>query len=152
VLAARGVSAEVGSLLHGPSASMLRASPVTAGPVPEGQRGSMSLLAAAGALTVLIMAMAIADVTVALMARSRAQTAADAAALAAAQELLLPSTRDPADVASEYADRNGGSLVTCRCERDTSEAVVEIRVPIGPLLLLGGGRVVTARARAVVGA
>jgi hypothetical protein len=64
---------------------------------------------------------------------------------------VVPSARDPGDLAREYAERNGATLASCHCEREATEAVVEVRVPIGRLILLGGGRVVTARARAVVG-
>ena len=116
-----------------------------------GQRGSVSLLAAAGAVVVLSMALAVADVTVALLTRSRAQTAADAAALAAAQELVVPTNGDPEAMAREYADRNGAELTVCECDVGGGEAVVEVRIPIDGLVLLPDGRVVTARARAVVG-
>ena len=116
-----------------------------------GQRGSVSLLDAAGTVVVLSMGLAVADVTVALMTRSRAQTAADAAALAAAQELVVPASGDPEAMAREYAERNGAELTACVCDARGGEAVVEVRIPIDGLLLLPDGRVVTARARAVLG-
>ena len=85
------------------------------------------------------------------MARSKARTAADAAALAAAQELALPSGLLPADVAADYAGRNGAALTACTCEPETVEAIVEVRVDVDGLLLVPGPRSLVARARAVVG-
>ena len=52
----------------------------------------------------LVVTMGAADVGRALIARSRAEAAADLAALAAAQELAFPSGIDPASVAADYAD------------------------------------------------
>ena len=80
----------------------------------------------------------------------RADTAADAAALAAAQELAAPSGSAPASVAAEYAERNGATLLECSCEAGSSEAVVSVEVQVGPMLLVPGNRSVTGRARAVV--
>ena len=77
----------------------------------------------------LVVTMGAADVGRAPIARSRAEAVADLAALAAAQELALPSGIDPSTVAAEYADRNDGRLVSCSCATGTSEAVVEVAVP-----------------------
>ena len=90
------------------------------------------------------------DVARVLAAASRAQTAADAAALASAQEQAVPSGIEPEDVAAEYAGRNGATLLSCACELGAFESEVAVRVPVGDLLLFGGGRVAEARARAVV--
>jgi secretion/DNA translocation related TadE-like protein len=95
------------------------------------------------------MALVAVDLLRVVQARSRAQTAADASALAAAQELAIPSDRIPGEVASEYATRNGGTLVSCACEPSSSEAIVEVEVP-ADLLFVGVDRTVRARARAVV--
>jgi secretion/DNA translocation related TadE-like protein len=92
----------------------------------------------------------VADLARVLVASARAQNAADSAALAAAQELALSGVRDPADVATEYAARNGAALVTCSCHEDGFEATVEVRVPIGSLLLFADDRSVTSSARAEV--
>jgi hypothetical protein len=82
---------------------------------------------------------------------SRAQTAADAAALSAAQGLALPGGRaTPAQSAAEYATRNGGSLASCACEPGTFEAEVDVVVAVGPLFLAPDDLHVTASARAVV--
>lgn len=114
------------------------------------ERGSVSIVVAALVAMILVLGLGAADLAKALVAVSRAQSAADAAALAAAQELALPSGREPADAASEYAARNGAELIECRCEAGTLEATVQVRVPVGYLSTLGGDRSVEARARAVV--
>ena len=114
------------------------------------ERGSVSLVAAAMLAMTLVMAIAAADVVRVLASAAEAQTAADAAALAAAQELALPSEADPADVAREFADRNGATLLECRCDRETFEAQVRVRVAVGTLLLFADDRVVDAEALALV--
>jgi secretion/DNA translocation related TadE-like protein len=116
----------------------------------SGQRGSVSVLLAAGILVVLVLVLGITDVGRVLVARSKARTAADAAALAAADELALPTGADPAALAAEYATRNGADLTACTCTAGTFEAVVMVEVTTGDLLLFPGVRVVVARARAVV--
>ena len=114
------------------------------------QRGSVSVLLAAGILVVLVLALGVTDLGRVLIARSKARTAADAAALAAADELALPSGADPAELAAEYAARNGADLTACTCAVRTFEADVMVQVTTGDLLLFPGSRVVVARARAVV--
>src|SRR4051794_25948459 len=94
--------------------------------------------------------MGCADLARALVAVGRADTAADAAALAAAQELAAPTGLAPSSVAADYADRNGATLVECSCDPGGTEATVAVEVPVGPVLLVPGSRSVTARARAVV--
>lgn len=91
-----------------------------------------------------------ADVARVLVAASRAQTAADAAALAAAQGLALPTEVPAADAASEYAARNGAVLRSCTCWAGSFDARVLVEVPVGPLLLFRDDAVVSAEARAVV--
>ena len=114
------------------------------------ERGSVSMLAAAVMLMVLVMALATADVARALLAASRAQAAADAAALAAAQEMIEPSGESPSAAAARFADANGAELAGCDCEPGGTEAVATVRVEISGLLLLRSGRVTTATARAVL--
>jgi Flp pilus assembly protein TadG len=99
---------------------------------------------------IVVLALASSDVASVLAAASRAQTAADAAALAAAQELALPGGTAPSTAAQEFAARNGAQLLWCNCAPGAADAVVEVRASVGRLLLFGGGRTVTARARAVV--
>lgn len=71
--------------------------------------------------------------------RARAQTAADAAALAAVFESGPYGSADPEGRAREYARRNDGILTDCDCVEGATEMEVEV--------VLDGFR---ARARAVV--
>ena len=114
------------------------------------ERGSITVVAAAVIAITVVATMGVADVGKALVARQHAQQAADAAALAAAQELALPTGRIPAEVAGDLAARNGASLTSCTCAATTSEAVVQVRVPVGSLLLVPGSLEAVASARAVV--
>jgi secretion/DNA translocation related TadE-like protein len=110
----------------------------------------VSVVLAAGILVVLVMTLGIADLGRVLTARSRARAAADAAALAVAQELAFPSGTDPGVLAADYAAANGATLVACVCEPGTWDAVVEVELAVGDLHLVPGSAVVRARARAVV--
>lgn len=116
----------------------------------NGQRGSTSVVVVAIMAMTVVLSMAAADLARVLIVAARAQAAADAAALAAAQELALPSDVEPVDAATEYAARNGAALLHCRCERGTFSAVVQVRAPVGQLLLFGGDRSVDAKAAAAV--
>jgi secretion/DNA translocation related TadE-like protein len=118
--------------------------------IRRGERGSVSVVLVALLAVVLLLGMGLADVAAALTAATRAQDAADAAALAAAQEIALPSGRAPADLAAEYAARNGSSLVACTCDPASFQAVVTVRVPVGRLLLFADDGSATASARAIV--
>jgi len=84
------------------------------------------------------------------LTRAQLQNNADAAALAAAQELAAPTGSAPGSLAAEYAERNGATLVECSCEAGATEAVVAVEVQVGPMLLVPGDRSVTGRARAVI--
>jgi Flp pilus assembly protein TadG len=118
------------------------------------QRGSVSIVAAGLMCVALVLAMGAADLARVLTSAARAQTAADAAALAAAQELVAPSSGDsaptPTEIATDYAARNDAALTACSCEVGGTEAVVTVRVLVGSLLFGPDDRAVTARARAVV--
>jgi secretion/DNA translocation related TadE-like protein len=113
------------------------------------QTGSVTVLAAGLLLLAGVLVLASVDLMRAVQARARAQVAADAAALAAAQEIALPSGRTPAEVASEYAGRNQATLLSCRCDPGSGEAVVEVEAPVD-LLFVGPDRTVRASARAVI--
>jgi secretion/DNA translocation related TadE-like protein len=115
------------------------------------QRGSASLVVMAALAFAAIFVAFTADLSRASAARARAQVAADAAALAAAQELVAPGGREPVEVASEYASRNGAALIECRCEPGSQEAVVTVELDV-VLPFLGQTRVVQGTARAVVSA
>ena len=114
------------------------------------ERGSVALVAAAILAATVVIALGAADVTRVFDVAARAQSAADLAALAAAQQLAIPGEVEPVDAAREYATRNGATLVSCSCARETFVATVRVRVPVGPLLLFADDRVVEADAEAVV--
>ena len=117
----------------------------------QSERGSISLLVAGVVTALVVLSMGAADVARVLQAASTAQTAADAAALAAAQALAIDEEGPtPGDLASEYAVRNGAALEACECEPGTFVATVSVLVPVGDLFLVGGDRTVRARARAEV--
>jgi secretion/DNA translocation related TadE-like protein len=115
------------------------------------QRGSASLVVSVALAFAAIFAAFSADVVRAAGARARAQTAADAAALAAAQELVVPSGRAPEQIAEDYATRHGARIVTCRCTPEGDDVVVVVELDVR-LPLLGQTRTVRAAARAVVAA
>jgi secretion/DNA translocation related TadE-like protein len=113
------------------------------------ERGSVSIVVAAAVAFGAILAAFSADVTRVVAARGRAQTAADAAALAAAQELIAPSLRSPEELAREYAARHGATVVECECEPGADEVVVTVRLDVD-LPYLNQTRGLRAAARAVV--
>ena len=114
------------------------------------ERGAASIVVAAVTAAILVLVMGCSDAARVLAAGFRAQTAADAAALAAAQEQAIPTGSDPAETAAEFAGRNGADLVSCSCDPGAFETEVVVRVAVGDLILFGDGRVAEARARAVV--
>ena len=117
----------------------------------EAERGSITVLSAAVVAALVVLAMGASDVARVLHAASRAQTAADAAALAAAQALAIDEPGpEPAELAGEYAVLNGAALETCACDPGTFEATVTVRLPVGDLFLVAGDRTVRAEARAQV--
>jgi secretion/DNA translocation related TadE-like protein len=116
----------------------------------RGERGSVSVVVAAAVGMALVVTMGAADVGRALIARSRAEAAADLAALAAAQELAFPSGIDPEGFAADYAVRNGARLVSCSCAEGSSEAIVRVSVQVRRFLLPLADREVIGIARAVV--
>jgi secretion/DNA translocation related TadE-like protein len=112
--------------------------------------GSATVVAAAVLAVLLVCSMGVTDIARALHARSEARTAADAAALAAAQELAMPSGDDPAELASAYADRNGAVLIACVCAAGSADAVVTVRRSLDGLWFVPGPIGVSVEARAVV--
>jgi secretion/DNA translocation related TadE-like protein len=89
----------------------------------------------AGAAMVMVFLAALADLSMFVIARARAQTAADASALAAAGELIPGSGSDPVGQASKFARLNGASLVRCMCRGPDSSVEVEVAVPVHFLFL-----------------
>lgn len=114
------------------------------------ERGSVSVVVASAVGMALVVAMGVADVARALIVRSRAEAAADLAALAAAQELALPSGEPPASFAEAFASANDARLVSCECSPGSDEAVVRVAVEISGFLMPIADREVVATARAVV--
>jgi secretion/DNA translocation related TadE-like protein len=74
-----------------------------------------------------------------VIAQSRAETAADLAALAGA-DALAAAHGQPCEVAAEAADRNGAQLVAC--EQREWDVLVTVQVEASPL------PVTTSRSRA----
>jgi secretion/DNA translocation related TadE-like protein len=114
-----------------------------------GQRGSVTVVTAALLLVVFMFAVLVADAGKLLMAVGRAQTAADAAALAAAQELAIPSGASLVALAASFAAANGAEVVACSCPSGPGEVTLTVRLPVSGLVILTG-RAVQATARAVV--
>jgi secretion/DNA translocation related TadE-like protein len=114
-----------------------------------GERGSVTVLTVTVLSFAAILALVVVDLLRALESRSRAQTAADAAALAAAQEIARPSGAQPSTLAADYARRNGAMLIDCRCDGESTSAIVTVEVPVN-VLFVGADRDVRARAKAVV--
>lgn len=113
-------------------------------------RGS-AVIALMGALAlVMILVAGLGDLAIFSAARSKAQTAADAAALAAASEQIPGIGRDPIGQARRFAAANGAELVNCQCRLGDREAVVRVEIPVKFLLIgaiASGGVEASARAR-----
>jgi D-alanyl-D-alanine carboxypeptidase len=88
---------------------------------------TVAVAALACALAVLGSALA-ADLATAASRRARAQTAADAAALAAVSESAPGGGAAPARAARLYAARNGARLLSCDCPAGTTEATARVEV------------------------
>jgi secretion/DNA translocation related TadE-like protein len=117
----------------------------------DGERGSVAIASLAGMALVMVLLAGLGDLASFFIARTRAQTAADAAALAAAAELIPGIGTDPISQAREFASANGGRLVGCQCRLGTSEAIVTVAVPVRfTLQRIGSITDVRARAQAEV--
>lgn len=99
----------------------------------------MTVVMAAFIAVVIVLATSVAGLGALYAARAHAQTAAEAAALAAAVSTYPPaSPTDPVEAAHRVTVENEASLVRCRCPRDGSLAarvvevvtVVTARVPV----------------------
>lgn len=80
-----------------------------------------------------------ADIASASSARFHAQTAADAASLAAVAESAPYGGGDPTAVAARYAEANGAELIECLC--DPGDTAVQVTVAVGGVI---------AKSRAVI--
>jgi secretion/DNA translocation related TadE-like protein len=113
------------------------------------QRGSVTVLTVASMVVACVLCLVAVDLFRVVDVKARAQTAADAAALAAARELAIPSPQSPAEAAAEYARLNGATLKSCACERGSLQAVVAVEMTVR-LVFLHINRPLIGRARAVV--
>jgi secretion/DNA translocation related TadE-like protein len=93
-------------------------------------RGSVSIVMLGVLVIGLVLSMGAAQLGGALVGRARADSAADAAALAAADSLALGHGSDAAQgAARETAANNDARLVSCDCAGTTAEVVVEVELP-----------------------
>lgn len=75
----------------------------------------------------LVLTLGVSRLGVALIGRARADTAADAAALAAADSLALGRGPGAAiDAARVTAESNGAHLISCTCGGTSAEVVVDV--------------------------
>jgi len=117
------------------------------------ERGAVSIVAVTGALVLCLGALGAADLGAMLFARARAQSAADAAALAAVTEQapVLERGSDPEQAARDEAERNGATLTRCECSVGSTEATVEVTITPQLGFLSGWfGRAARASARAAL--
>lgn len=119
---------------------------VRAGPV--GERGSASIWVLGGCGLLLLVGSAGVLRTEAVLARHRAESAADLAALAAAGRIGVGA--DGCDAARAIATANGATLSRCSLDLapDGRSGTVDVRVAASVSLPVVGARTVTARARA----
>ena len=111
---------------------------------PSDERGSATVWVIALSAVLAVLAAAVVLVGSATVARHRAGTAADLAALAAAGRAVLGEP-DACDLADRVARANAAALVSCSVD---GSSVVDVRVDV-PVRLGGlGVHVASARARA----
>lgn len=114
-------------------------------------RGNVSIAMLALAAVVAMLILGLGDLTIFLLARAKAQTAADAAALAAAAEQVPGIGRDPTQQARRLAKANGADLTGCACRPEARSATVEVQIPVRFAVIRAlGVRRVVGRARAEV--
>lgn len=83
---------------------------------------------------VVVLVTALGSLGQAFVAHSRAQNAADLAALAAADAVRGLATGEPCEIAKEVAERNGAKLHDCVASLSEQSAYVAVDVDIpGPL-------------------
>lgn len=99
------------------------------------ERGSVSVVMIAVLVVGLVLATAAGRLGGAMIAKGRAETAADAAALAAADSLALGRGSAAAVTAAhETAAHNDAALVRCACAGSVADVVVEVHVSaLGPV-------------------
>jgi len=112
------------------------------GPGP-GDQGSVTIYACVGVMVLLLVTGLAVQVGGAVLARQRAETGADLAALAGAAQLLRGAEFACA-TASAVAQANRGQLISCR--PDGLDLLVEVTTDAAGGVMLGGSA--TGRARA----
>ncbi len=117
-----------------------RRSVAAASRLPGGDDGSGTVLLLAVVAVALVVAGLLGLLASAQLARGRAQTAADLAALAGAGAVLRGETSDPCGVASQVVRRNGARPAGCT---DEGRGVVTVRAVVS-----SGAGEASARARA----
>jgi len=113
------------------------------------EEGNAAIAVLGAGMVTLLIVMGLADIGIFFIARAGAQTAADAAVLAAAAELIPGSGQDPVGQARRFAESNGARLVECSCRPGARQAEVKVVTPVR-FLMFSSGRQVPARARAEV--
>ena len=94
------------------------------------EAGSAGILACALLALVAVLALGLGRLATGVVAVSRAHTAADAAALAAAGEIAAGRTEGDAErTASVTAAANGARLVRCECAGPAVSVVVSVALP-----------------------
>lgn len=117
---------------------------------PAGERGNVTPVVIGLVALILMLVLGLADLGTFFLARSKAQTAADSAALAAAAELIPGGgAGDPERQAARFAQANGARLLSCACRRGDRVALVRVALKVR-FGLLPRPEEVTARARADV--
>jgi secretion/DNA translocation related TadE-like protein len=110
---------------------------------PAGEQGSATLLVLALSTVVVLIGAVLASLGAVAVARHRAASVADLAALAAASR-VLDGPGPACDAARSVAASSGGTLTECRLAGAIAEVTAQVRPP-GRLGHLGSA---TARARA----
>lgn len=101
----------------------------------RGEVGSAAVAVVAMIALLGVLVMGLGDLGAFLIARARAQTAADSAALAAAAQLLPGTGQPPMSEAARFARANGAQLTSCSCSVGTARAEVTVSVPVRLALL-----------------
>lgn len=113
--------------------------------------GNASVAVVGGMAMLMVFLLGLSDLAVLFMARTRAQTAADSASLAAAAELIPGIGEDPEGKAREFATANGATLTRCDCALGGTVAEVTVAVPVSmTLAALSDVKEVKANSRAEV--
>ena len=113
--------------------------------------GNASVAVVGGMAMLMVFLLGLSDLAVFFMARTRAQTAADSASLAAAAELIPGIGEDPEGKAREFATANGATLTRCECALGGTVAEVTVAVPVSmTLAALSDVNEVKANSRAEV--